>query len=340
MIRSAALIVALLGGLARAQPAPGQGDKVDAKALMQSGVRLLEAKDYLGALAVFKDAYKRFPSAKILLNIGTTLVLLDRKVDAANAYQKYLDSPDTDPAKAKDVATALAELDKVAGRLEITVTPNDAEVQINDGDWLPASTVTLYRLPAGPFTIRARKEKFQQEAKSASLTSGEKAAVVINLAALPEDKAVFVGPTGPTGPVGGVGVTTPRVEERSPIAGVALAHLDLPRGGAAALVGVSYDISTPFQLQAAAIIGPTYGAYAGARFAILDGKLRPFLAAGMPLFVSSGVRVGVRGAGGAELEITPHFSLIAEFGVEAMLNPEDDILKAAVIPAVGISGRL
>ena len=339
MIRRTALIVVLATGFAHAQPAPG--DKTDAKALMQSGVRLLEAKDYLGALAVFKDAYKRFPSAKILLNIGTTLVLLDRKVDAANAYQKYLDSPDTDPAKGKDVAAALADLDKVAGRLEITVTPDDAEVQVNDGEWMPAVAVKLYRLPTGPFTVRARKDKFQPEAKSASLMPGEKAAIVINLAALPEDKAVFVGPTAPIGPDTGLGITKPAArEERSAIAGVALAHLDIPRGGAAALVGISYDISAPLQLQAAAIIGPTYGAYAGARFAFLDGKLRPFLAAGLPLFFSNGVRIGVRGAGGGELEVTPHFSLIAELGVEMMLNPEDDILRAAFIPAVGIAGRL
>jgi hypothetical protein len=331
--------VVLLGGVVRAQPGPG--DKDDAKALMQSGVRLLEAKDYRGALAVFKDAYTRFASAKILLNIGTTLVLLDRKVEAANAYQRYLDSPDSDPAKAKDVTAALADLDKVIGRLEITVTPGDAEVQVNDGEWVPAASVKLVRVPGGAFTIRARKDKFQQEAKSASITIGEKAAIVIALVALPEDKVVVVGPTGPTGPDLGIGARTPDTPgARSALAGFALAHLDIPRGGAAALVGVTYDISGALQVQGAAILGPTYGAYAGARFAFLDGKLRPFLAAGMPLFISSGARVGVRGAGGGELEITPHFSLIAELGAEVMLNPEDDILKAAFIPAVGISGRL
>ena len=88
--------------VAIAQPQQPAG-KVDAKALMQSGLKLFEAKDYLGALAVFNDAYKRLPSAKILLNIGTTEVLLERKADAANSYQRYLDSPDADPAKKPDV---------------------------------------------------------------------------------------------------------------------------------------------------------------------------------------------------------------------------------------------
>src|SRR4051812_6151318 len=170
-VRSLLLAACLTGtGLASAQPTtPGQSDnKSDAKALMQSGLKLLEIKDYLGALAVFKDAYKRFPSAKILLNIGTTLNLLDRKVDAANTYQRYLDAPDTDPAKRQDVANVLAEIDKTVGRLEITVTPADAEVQINDGDWVPAASTKLARIPGGQFTVRARKDKFQSEAKSAS----------------------------------------------------------------------------------------------------------------------------------------------------------------------------
>src|SRR5690606_10010054 len=95
---------------AAAQPAPAPAkpseDKLDAKALMASGLRLFRAKDYLGALAVFKDAYARFPSARILLNIGTTLRLLERSADAANAYQRYLDAADADPAKKGEVAKA------------------------------------------------------------------------------------------------------------------------------------------------------------------------------------------------------------------------------------------
>src|SRR3982751_3609876 len=97
----------LFAGAAHAQPST---DRTDAKALVQSGVKLLDAKDYLGALAIFKDAYARFPSAKILLNIGTTYKLPGREPDAANAYQRYLDSKDTDPKRADEVHRALADL--------------------------------------------------------------------------------------------------------------------------------------------------------------------------------------------------------------------------------------
>ena len=338
--RSFAVAACLVAsGVAAAQPAPAPpaGDKIDAKALMQSGVRLLEAKDYLGALAVFKDAFARFPSAKILLNIGTTLKLLGRNVDAANAYQRYLDAADTDPAKQSDVTTALYELDKGVGKLEINVMPADAEVQINDGEWVPAPAAHVVRVAQGQFRVRARKDKFQGEAKSASINTGEKAAIVITLIALPEEAKVVV-----SGPIGPDPELTLHAEEepRSAFGGIAIAHLDIPRGGAAVLAGITYDISSAFQVQASAILGPTYGAYAGASFAFLGGNVRPMLAAGMPLFVSHGIRAGVRAAGGVELVITRHVSLIAELGAEVMLNPEDNILKAAFIPAVGASGRL
>jgi tetratricopeptide (TPR) repeat protein len=326
--------------VAFAQPAPPpDGGKVDAKALMQSGVRLLEAKDYLGALAVFKDAYARFPSAKILLNIGTTQNLLARRADAGNTYQRYLDSSDADPAKRNDVLAALADIDKSVGRLEIAVTPADAEVQINDGEWQPAAKSTLVRVTEGSFTVRARRDKYGPEAKSAQIVRGERAAIVIAMTALPEEKAPIV-------PVDNSALFRPEepppIEEgpRSRIGIIAMAHLDIPRGGGAGIVGATYDVIERLEVHAGAILGPNYGAYAGASFAILTGETRPFVAVGVPLFFSNGARVGARGAGGLEVRLSKKFSLIAELGAEVMLNPEDNILKLAFIPAVGASGRL
>ena len=337
---SLALAACLLGSVTARADTPSQEGRVDAKALMQSGVRLFEAKDYLGALAVFKDAYSRFKSAKILLNIATTLTLLDRKADAANAYQRYLDSSDSDPMKKADVLGVLADLDRVLGRLEISVTPTDAEVQINEGEWVPAASVPLFRIPQGAFTVRARKDKFQSEAKSANIIIGEKAAIRIDMTAIPEAPRVGEGPVGDgNGEIGVIGA--PPVEgPRTRFALIALAHLDIPRGGAAVRVGLAIDVTSQLAIQAAALIGPTTGAYAGATFTFLPGTLRPFGAVGMPLFFSDGPRYGVRAGGGLEIVVTEHVSLIAELAIEILLNPEDDILKAVMIPAVGATGRL
>jgi len=83
--------------LRRGGPSPAASDKRAAKALMQSGLKLFAAKDFLGALARVPDRLRRFASAKILLNIGTTLSRLDRKAQAANVYQRSSTRPTPTP---------------------------------------------------------------------------------------------------------------------------------------------------------------------------------------------------------------------------------------------------
>jgi len=337
------------GAPAYAQPAapspPLSGNKVDAKSLMQSGLKLFEAKDYLGALAVFKDAYARFPSAKILINIGTTLKELGREAEAANAYQAYLDAPDTDAAKRAQIEGIIADIDKTVGKLEVTVSPADAEVQFNSDEWVVAAKAKRYRVTPGSFTVNARKPKFQSEAKQAQITAGEIASISLTLTALPEEtKVVEVRVPGDSG-------VRADNDTRSRIGVLAIAHIDVPfddrpRGGAA-LVGATGDITERLRAQAALIIGPTAetdvtlsGAFAGASFAFLSGNLRPIASAGFPVFFSNGARWAVRGAGGVEWQINRHISLIAELGLEYVFNPEPMYKTNVFVPAIGASGRL
>lgn len=351
------LLLVLARGLATAQPQPQpqppSGERKDAKSLMQSGLRLFELEDYRGALALFEEAYALVPSEKILLNIGTTLKLLDRKADAANAYQRYLDHPEASAAKKTEVTAVLADLDRAVGQLLIDVTPTDAEVQINDGPWQPAASVKRYRVDQGQFTVTARKDKHQTEAKSAQIIGGEKAAIVIALAPLPEDAIAAVRPTTTTAitptsdnPSTVLHGTPAEPAGRSRIGVLALAHLDVPRG-AAVLIGATADVTGPLQLHAAAIIGPTAtervtlsGVYAGASFAFVTGDLRPIASLGFPVFFSDGARFAIRGAGGIEYQLNRHLALIAELGLEHVFNPEQGIKKSIFVPAIGASGRL
>jgi hypothetical protein len=351
---SLAACLVLSAGVATAQPAPPapprppqppSGDKVDAKSLMQSGVRLLEAKDYLGALAVFKDAYQRFPSAKILLNIGTTYKLLYRPADAANAYQRYLDASDADPARRGEVNEALADLDKVVGRIELAVTPADAEVQFTD-DWVPASAAKLWRVTAGAFTIHARRDGYKPLTKTASIVGGDKAAVVIALELIPKEKPLIVT----------VPVERQVVPEgpRSRFGATAAIHMSvLPRVGSAVFIGGTADLTEQLGVDVALVLGPglvssgmtdiappSWGGYLGATFAFLPGKLRPRASAGMPIFSSNGARFALRAAGGIEYVANNHVAVTLDLGAEYNLNPENDIHTIAFVPALGVSGRI
>lgn len=344
--------------LAAAQPAPTQSppaSKVDARSLMQSGVKLLEAKDYLGALAVFKDAYRRFPSAKILLNIGTTQLLLDRKADAANSYQKYLDSGDADPVKGAEVTKQLVELDKAVAVLTIAVSPVDAEVQINGQDWTSAQTVKKWRVQAGPFAVRAKKQGFEPDNISGTASVGGSTPVTIALRVVPPPE-VPVTPVGPESPAVS-SISTAHVDEsaRSRFGALVRAHVSVtPRLGSAIFVGGTADATPQLSAEAAVILGPgivssggdaslappTFGLFAGANYAFTTGKTRPRASLGLPVFFDSGPRLFIRAGGGVEYIASKQISLAVELGGEFDVNARMDIRRFALVPAIGVTGRL
>jgi hypothetical protein len=332
----AACLLASTTAIAQPAPAPTPaGEATDAKALMQSGLKLFAMKDYLGALAVFRDAYSRVRSAKILLNIGTTLTRLDRKADAANAYQQYLDSQDADPKRVPEVRKALDELDHAVGTLELQITPAAAEVQLPEGEWISAAKLARYRA-VGEVTLHVRADHFQPETRTVQAVAGARLAVEIALA--PTPAPAVTGTTAVVGDGIATGVTEPAA--RSRFGAVVLAHVDLVHPGGAALVGIAADLTRRIQLQATALIGKTAGGYASGSFAFLDGRIRPIVVAGIPIFISDGPRISIRGAGGVELELNRHLALVAEVGVEYVFNPEPNVAQTLFVPAIGATGRL
>ena len=321
-------------------PAPNNGEKVDAKALMQLGVKLLKSKDYLGALAVFKDAYNRFPSAKILINIGTTLKLLDRNAEAANAYQRFLDSSDADPDRRAEITQQVNDLDKHLARLAITAPP-EAELQINTDEWAPSAQTKLVRVEPGNYVVHARRPGYKPFETAGTAVLGQQLAVTVELVEIPKERTIVRVPQI---------IVRPADEPRSRFGLFGLGHFDI-QGGGAGLAGFSADIASGLELDAAAILGPNFGGYGGARFAFLGGTLRPTISAGMPVFFHDGTRYVVRGAVGLEIVANRHFAILVEVGVEHDLNPPASldipgaILPKAVnttafIPGVGATARL
>jgi hypothetical protein len=330
MMRRCALALACLAATAHAGPDP---DKLDAKALLQSGLKLFEAKDYLGALAVFDSAYKRFPSAKLLLNIATTLARLERKADAANAYQHYLDSPDTDPAKQAAVQRTLDGLDRFVGTLEITVQPGDAELAI-DGGWMPAERAHKYRVD-GRANVRVRRAGYQDAMRSVMVAGGSRMALAIQLEPEAAPSPSLGAPTD-----SGIAATTPVPESPSRFGALVFAHVDVVHAGGAAVLGLTANVVGPLRAELAAIVGPKSGGYAGASLPLMSTRVRPVIAAGMPVFVSNGPRFAVLGAGGLEIELDRRLVLSVEVGVEHLFDPEMGFAKNVVLPMIGATGRL
>jgi len=326
---------------ATAQPKKAPGGKDDAKSLMASGLKLFQAGDYLGALTVFREAYTRFNSAKILLNIGTTLSKLNRNAEAANTYQRYLDADDTDPTKRADVLKVLGDLDVKVGSVEVAVTPAEAEVQVGgDETWHPAAKISRVRVEPGKVLVKARAEKFTPAEKTVDVAAGKKVPVALQLVAIPEAPVVTAPPVVVAPPTGGEIDGGAEPAKPSRLGAYVVANIDVTNKGGAARVAVTFELVPRLQLEAGGIIGASPGAYAGVRYGLLPGRFRPLLAVGAPVFIKDGAHVAVRGAAGLEIVLSPRVSVVVEAGVEHVLNPAMNFVDTMFVPSIGAAGRL
>ena len=134
-----------------------------AQALMVEGVRQLHAQAYEQALANFLEAYAKFPSPKILLNIGSTLRDMGRGADAANTYQRYLTDPTTGTERVAEVKQILLDLDQQLTILTVRVFPRGSDVSIDGGPFVPVGSALLTRVRPGIHLVRIRKDDASSE---------------------------------------------------------------------------------------------------------------------------------------------------------------------------------
>jgi len=164
-----------------------------AQALMTEGVKQLQARSYDQALANFLEAYSKFPSPKILLNVASTLRDMGRLADAANTYQRYLLDPASGAERVAEVKEILLRLDEQLTILTIRVAPRGSDISIDGGPFISVGSSLLTRVRPGIHLVRIRKD-----AASTELTingfEGETKEVLLAL------KVEVVGDTLPTPP--------------------------------------------------------------------------------------------------------------------------------------------
>jgi len=129
-----------------------------AQALMTEGVHQLRARAFDQALANFLEAYAKFPSPKILLNIASTLHDMGRLADAANTYQRYLTDPATGVERVAEVKDLLIKLDEQLTILTVRVSPKGSEISIDGGPFIPVGSTLVTRVRSGLHLVRIRKD--------------------------------------------------------------------------------------------------------------------------------------------------------------------------------------
>lgn len=298
-------------------PAEEPNARPIAQALMLEGVKQLQAQAYEQALANFLEAYAKFPSPKILLNVASTLRDMGRLADAANTYQRYLLDPATGPERVAEVKALLLELDAKLTILTVRVFPRGAAISIDGGPFIPVGATLQTRVRAGIHLLRIREgvagdeisiNGFEGEVKDVAASLQVAAPSPPPAASPPEQVQAWLASTQYSGDpsgrsrrprAGGVEVSpvlpafdirddntvvlvTPREGIASGVLGVV--RIDGEGRGIAGGIGIAVSLGR-FEGDLMYLRSNLHGGYLGARYRFLVGWLRPYASIGMPLFL-------------------------------------------------------
>lgn len=381
-------------------PVDDPAQRALAQALMIEGVKQLQARAYDQALANFLEAYGKFPSPRILLNIASTLRDMGRYADAANTYQRYLLDPGAGTERTAEVTDLLVRLDEQLTVLTVHVAPKGSDLSIDGGPFVPVGHTLVTRVRPGLHLVRIRKgdqsseltvNGFEGEAKQVEAVLAVAAAPNATPGPAPtsgppvpqpapaeqvqgwlttgtqygtsdassNQRSVRAGFTGPTirpivpafdvleGPEAG-----PRADKPGIHSGViGIVRIDGKLRGFAGGIGLAIARGR-LEGDAMFLRSEVNGGYLGARYRLMNGLVRPYVAAGVPGFLyehtepgaisaTTKLAIGVRAAGGVELRINGHFSIQGDLGYEHFFGVEDTLYEADVfVPTIGVIGRL
>jgi hypothetical protein len=310
-------------GAPAASPAPPSAPPL-AQALMTEGLRQLRARAFDQALANFLEAYARFPSPRILLDIASTLHDMGRLADAANTYQRYLADPATSAERAVEVKDLLTKLDEQLTVLTVRVAPPGSEISIDGGPFIPVGSTLVTRVRAGLHLVRIRRgdrgdevtfNGFEGENKEIAPTLPPEVAAAAprtapRAAPLPEriDGWLITGSQYGTADATGrartvrshsdgrdLSAIVPRAEvvehgdaivEDDEIDSGVISVLRIDGKGRGFAGGAGLAIARGrLEFDAMVLRSDEIGGYLGARYRPLTGMFRPYIALGLPAFL-------------------------------------------------------
>lgn len=123
-----------LAAVARpAMAADEDAKKKEAQSYFDEGLRLAK-NDPRGAVVAFREAYVRYPSFRVLYNIGQLCGRLGDAGCSVRAYERYLrEGGEEVPAKRrKEVEAEVKQLSRTLGRLTVSVSVAEADLVLDD----------------------------------------------------------------------------------------------------------------------------------------------------------------------------------------------------------------
>jgi PEGA domain len=200
-ICSAAVALFLLTAAARTR-GQGNADKKQAQALQVAGVHLMDQGDDKGALAKFEEAFRLFPSPKILFNMGRAHFALHEEVEALTAFERFLDESPYAPKESREEAErVITQLRPRLSYLDLQVDDNDSKISVDGREVGTAPLARPVIVTPGPHEVRVEKTGLVSSTQTVSPVPGQKLRMVVRLSAAvetaPPPVTAAASPTGP-----------------------------------------------------------------------------------------------------------------------------------------------
>jgi tetratricopeptide (TPR) repeat protein len=361
------LVLLALQSSALAAPTSEQ----EARALFKEGNRLRDAKDYEGALEMYRAAYEKLPSPNILVNMAATYVYANKPADAANTYEKLLNHEDLDPKLKPEIQKTLDALDVKLAKIAIEVTDQGAKIYLDNKEIGTGPMNATWRVEPGAHRVTVSKPGLSPSDTDVAAKVGQTHPVKVTLSGgkpvdpdwteKPKDTDTTDTDTTDTdttdtdvadadttdGDVEGEGdgegdddvtgiskAAGPRLGSFG-ATGLFLIDGDVGRGGAA-LVGVRWSPMYRLSILGAGILGPTMGGHVGASYAIFGTTFQPTVSAGVSFFSVEGLKPAFRVAAGIQYVASSHLAFVLDLGFEVYSGLPEEYASSLFVPAIGV----
>lgn len=183
--RLSLLLVFLLGieapayaaGAAAADP-----NKAEAAQRFDRGLQLFDEGDNAGALAEFSRTYELLPNPVVLYNMGLVYAAMGRPVDAVDALEKVLLTPQSlSPAQKERADRTLADQKARVGRLTVTTTPDGARVEVDNVEVAKTPLTAPIRVSEGSHVVGAVVEGYAPARQEVVIAGNADASVHLDL---------------------------------------------------------------------------------------------------------------------------------------------------------------
>src|ERR1041385_5860119 len=156
--------------------------KTEAAQRFDRGLQLFDDGDTAGALAEFKRTYELVPNPVVLFNIGLVYAAMGRPVDAEDALDKVLQTPEKLSTAQRERATRTLNDQKARiGRLTVTTIPDGARIDIDNVEVARTPLTAPLRISEGSHVVGAVSEGYAPDRKEVVVAGNADATVHFDL---------------------------------------------------------------------------------------------------------------------------------------------------------------